>query len=166
MTKTIKRRRREGKTNYADRIKMLKGGSNRIVFRKTNKYILGQYVTSREAQDKIETGVNSKDLLEHGWPKEFEGSLKSIPAAYLTGFLLGKKMIKEKKEKKVVVDFGMIRALHKSKIYSFLKGLIDAGLEIKHDKKVFPEEDRIKGKNLKKDFSKHFESIKSNLEKI
>jgi len=55
--KTLKRRRKEHKTDYAKRIKLLKGGSPRVVFRKTNKYIISQYVKSKNAQDKIDEGI-------------------------------------------------------------------------------------------------------------
>ena len=159
-----KKRRKQSKTDYSKRIKLLKSGSPRVVFRKTNKYVISQYVTSKEAQDKIEFGVNSKDLIKYGWPKEFKGSLKSIPASYLVGFLIGKKIIKQKLENPIV-DLGMLRILYKTKVYGFLKGLKDSGIEIKCEDKMFPEEDRIKGKNLKKDFSKTFEEIKSKIEK-
>ena len=161
--KVDKRRRRENKTDYLNRLKLLKGGSPRIVFRKTNKYIIAQYVTSKEAQDKIEFGISSKDLIKHGWPKEFSG-LKTIPASYLTGFLIGKKIVKEKLETPIV-DFGMLRMLHKTKVYSFLKGISDAGIKINCKEEIFPSEDRIKGKHMKKDFSKIFDEIKSNIEK-
>ena len=160
--KTVKRRRKENKTDYLNRLKLLKSGIPRIVFRKTNKYLLVQYVTSKEAQDKVELNITSKELLKHGWPEEFKGSLKSIPAAYLTGILISNK-IKEKKLKNPIVDFGMQRVLHKTKVYSFLKGLIDAGLEISCDKKNFPNEETLNGKFLKKDFSKTFEEIKSKI---
>ncbi|MCK5149985.1 50S ribosomal protein L18 [Candidatus Pacearchaeota archaeon] len=159
-----KKRRKQSKTDYSKRIKLLKSGSPRVVFRKTNKYVISQYVTSKEAQDKIEFGVNSKDLIKYGWPKEFKGSLKSIPASYLVGFLIGKKIIKQKLENPIV-DLGMLRILYKTKVYGFLKGLKDSGIKIKCEDKMFPEEDRIKGKNLKKDFSKTFEEIKSKIEK-
>ncbi|MBU0894331.1 MAG: 50S ribosomal protein L18 [Nanoarchaeota archaeon] len=159
--KTQKRRRKESKTNYSKRIKLLKSMSPRIVFRKTNKYLIAQYILSKEAQDKVEIGVNSKDLIKYGWPKEFIGSLKSIPAAYFTGFLIGEE-IKTKKETPII-DFGMIRNLHKTKIYAFLKGLVDAGVKIKTKEKVFPSEDIIKGSNLKNKIP--FEEIKSKIEK-
>lgn len=162
--KTQKRRQKECKTDYHKRIKLLKGNSPRIVFRKTNRFIIAQYITSKQAQDKIELGITSKDLLNYGWPKEFAGSLKSISAAYFTGFLIGKKII-EKKLEQPIVDLGMLRNIHKSKFYSFLKGLKDAGVDINCSKEFFPEEDRIKGKNLKKDISKVFDKIKSNIEK-
>ena len=58
----------------------------------------------------------------------------------------------------------MIRNLHKTKIYGFLKGLIDSGLKMKHDKKIFPDEASIKGKHLKEDFTKHFDFIKLKIE--
>ena len=162
MKRVNKRRRRENKTDYLKRIKLLKGGNPRLVFRKTNRYILSQYITSKEAQDKIEIGVNSKELMSYGWPKQLEGSLKSIPAAYFTGFLIGKK-ITEKKLKNPIIDLGMNRAIHKTKIYAFIKGLIDSGVKIKHKKETFPEENRIIGKHMKKDFSKIFGEIKSKL---
>ncbi len=164
MLKIDKRRRRECKTDYMNRIKLLKSGLPRIVFRKTNRHIIAQYVTSQEAQDKIEIGANSKELIKYGWPKEFEGSLKSIPASYLTGILIGKKIIKAKL-KAPIVDFGMFMALHKTKPHAFLMGLLDAGIKIKCKKETFPEEDKIKGKYMKKDFSKIFEKIKSKIEK-
>ncbi len=164
MKKTLKRRRKENKTDYLKRLKLLKSGIPRIVFRKTNKYLIVQYVSSKHAKDKVEMGLSSKQLIKYGWPKEFQGSLKSIPASYLTGFLIGKKIINEKKETPII-DFGMMRVLHKTKIFGFLKGLIDAGVEIKYKKDVFPNDKKITGKNLKKDFSKIFNEIKSKISK-
>lgn len=162
MKKTLKRRRKENKTDYLKRLKLLKSKMPRIVFRKTNRYIIAQYVTSKQAKDKVEIGINSKQLIKYGWPKEFQGSLKSIPASYLTGFLIGKKIIKEKRETPII-DFGMIRVLHKTKLFAFLKGLIDVGIKIKYQKDVFPNDEKITGKNLKKDFSNIFNEIKSKI---
>lgn len=162
--KVDKRRRRENKTDYAKRLKLLKSEAPRLVFRKTNRYIIGQYATSDEAQDKIETGVTSKNLLNYGWPREFEGSLKSVTAAYLTGLLIGKEIVKKKLETPIV-DFGMVRAISKNKAFAFLKGVVDAGVKINCSGESFPEEDRISGKNMKEDFSKTFKEIKSKIEK-
>ncbi|MEN7982003.1 MAG: 50S ribosomal protein L18 [Nanoarchaeota archaeon] len=148
MKKTIRRRRKECKTDYLSRLKLLKSGKPRIVFRRTNRYIIAQYVISKEAQDKIVFGVSSKALLKHRWPENAKGSLKSISASYLTGYLIGKE-IKKKKLETPIVDFGMIQTLHKTKIYAFLKGVIEAGIEISCDEKCFPEENRIKGEHMK-----------------
>lgn len=162
--KVQKRRRREGKTDYTKRLKLLKGESPRIIFRKTNRYLIAQYVTSREAQDKIEIGITSKRLKKFGWPDEFGGSLKSLPAAYLTGLLIGRE-INKKRLKTPIVDFGMNRVISKNRGYAFLKGLVDAGIKIKCDEEQFPKEERLLGKHMKKDFSKIFEEIKSKIER-
>ena len=82
----------------------------------------------------------------------------------MIGFLLGKKIIKEKLENPIV-DFGLHRTLHKTKPFAFLKGLIDAGVKINCPKEAFPEEERIQGKNMIEDFSKFFNEIKSKIEK-
>jgi len=160
--KMPKRRRRENKTDYGKRIKLLKGGKPRVVFRKSNRYIIAQYVVSKEAQDNVALGVNSKDLIGFGWPKENQGSLKSIPAAYLTGFLMGKK-IAEKGLENPIIDFGMNRMLYKTKTYAFLKGVIDSGIKINAKEEVFPEQDRIQGKHMKNKIN--FNEIKSGIEK-
>ena len=99
-----------------------------------------------------------------GWPIDIDGSLKSTPAAYFTGLLIGKEIIKNKKETPIV-DFGMLRILSRSKVHAFLKGLVDSGIKIKYKKENFPNEDRISGKHLKKDFSGFFNEIKSKIEK-
>ena len=140
--KVAKRRRRESKTDYFARKNILKGGKPRVVFRKTNKYIIAQYVVSKEAKDSVTLGVTSKILLKHGWPEASKGSLKSIPASYLTGYFMGKKVLKDKLETPIV-DLGMTRTVHKSKVFAFIKGLKDAGLEISSKEEAFPE---IKGK--------------------
>jgi len=162
--KTLKRRRLEKKTDYGKRIKLLKSGLPRVVVRRTNRYIIAQYVTSKEAKDRIEFGVSSSALMKYGWPEKFKNSLKTISASYLTGLLFGK-MISEKKGQKPIVDFGMIRAIRKNRLFAFLKGLKDSGIEVQCDEEYFPNEERIKGKHLKEDFSKEFDTIKNNIEK-
>jgi large subunit ribosomal protein L18 len=145
--RTQKRRRKENKTDYLKRLKLLKGEKPRIVFRKTNRYIIAEYVKSTEAQDSIVVGFDSRKLNEYGWPKDAQGSLKSITGSYLTGYLMGKTILKDKLENPVL-DAGMNRVLHKNKIYAFIKGLIDSGIKINCKKEFFPEESRIEGKHL------------------
>jgi large subunit ribosomal protein L18 len=165
MKKTQRKRRNERKTDYLKRIKLLKSEKPRVVFRKTNKYFLVQYVISDEAKDKIIFGITSKELLRQGWPQDFKGSLKSISAAYLTGYLFGKQ-IQKKKLEQPIMDFGMIRVLHKTKIFGFLKGMIDSGIKIDCKKEAFPEKERIEGKNMKQDFSQQFNKIKTGIDKL
>lgn len=164
--KTIeKRRRRENKTDYNTRLKLLKSEKPRLVFRKTNSYIIAQYIVSDEAKDKIEVGLTSKALVKYGWPEDFKGSLKSLPAAYLTGYLMAKE-IEKKNLETPIVDFGMLRTLKKTKLFAFLKGLIDGGLEINCKDEALPEEERITGEHLKEDFSEIFSKIKSKIDSM
>jgi len=158
--KINKRRRIEGKTNYKKRIRLLKAGAGRIVFRKTNKYIIGQYIKSKEAQDSVARGIDSKILIKYGWPKEASGSLKSLPACYLTGLLLGRKIIDKEGKTKAVLDIGLLRNTPKSRMYAFLKGVIDAGVDIPCSAE-FPDESRIFGRHLKKNIN--FEKIKEKI---
>jgi len=160
--KVAKRRRKEGKTDYLKRLKLLKSGMPRIAFRRSNRYLMAQYITSKGAQDKVVIEVNSKNLLNHGWPKEAAGSLKSIPASYLTGYLIGKRALKEGLDTPII-DFGMYRVLHKTRLFAFIKGLIDAGVEIKCDEGDFPAEERVKGAHMKNKIP--FDKVKQNIEK-
>ncbi|MBS3072710.1 50S ribosomal protein L18 [Candidatus Pacearchaeota archaeon] len=158
--RTVRKRRNENKTDYKLRIGLLKHGKPRIVIRKTNKYLTAQYVQSQNAKDKVLISVTSKDLVKHGWPKELSGSLKSIPAAYLTGYILGKKIIDKYKESGSILDTGLYRNIHGSRIYALVKGIIDSGVSIPHNEKIFPSEDRLNGKNMKKDISNLVKKIK------
>ena len=139
--RTMKRRRRERKTDYKLRKGLLSSDVPRIVIRKTNKYFIVQVITSNEAQDKVVAGVTSKDLIKKGWDSEKWGSLKSIPAGYLTGLLLAKKIGKGK----FIIDLGMMRTISGSRIFAVVKGLVDGGLDIPVNKEVFPSEERING---------------------
>ncbi|MBX4196610.1 50S ribosomal protein L18 [Candidatus Pacearchaeota archaeon] len=158
--KTIRRRRREGKTDYKARLALIKSGKARLVVRKTNRSIIAQIVETDIAQDKIISGVTSHSLLAHGWPKELEGSLKSVPAAYLTGLLLGT-LVAKKKVHEAILDIGMNRNVHKSRLYAVLHGALDAGIQIPHDKEALPSNE-FKGHAK---LSKAFESVKHALEK-
>ena len=137
---TVKRRRFEGKTDYLARLELLSSRQPRIVVRKTNRYILAQLVHSDLAQDKVDAGVSSKDLLTLGWPKELEGSLKSLPAAYLTGLLLAQKA---RNVKEAILDIGLQRNVKGSRIYAVLKGLIDKGLKVPHSAEALPNDKRL-----------------------
>jgi large subunit ribosomal protein L18 len=147
--KLNKRRRMEFKTNYNKRLKLLKGKSPRLVIRKTNRYISLQIIESKNAQDKVIYFASTKELLKSGWPKDKEGSLKSLSAAYLAGLLLGKKA--EKLKGRVIVDTGLIPNTKGSRIYAAVKGVADSGIEINYNKEIMPKMERIEGKTNKLD---------------
>lgn len=141
-----KRRRRENKTDYKARLQILQSGITRIVIRRTNKYIVMQAVESHESQDKVIKGVTSKDLISQGWDAKLAGSLKSIPAAYLTGLLMAQKLGKSKSD--YIIDIGMARNHSGSRIFAGLKGLVDGGLNVHAGEEAFPPENRLNGKHI------------------
>ena|SRR3989338_2782989 len=136
------RRKREQKTSYSKRLKLLLSGKKRLVVRFTNSKVLAQIVEFTPQGDKVLVGVDSAGLKKYGW----KYSCKNFPAAYLTGLLLGRKA-KEKEFKEVVVlDTGFNSPLHKGKAYAFLKGVVDAGITVPHSKEdLFPDEKTIQG---------------------
>jgi len=155
MARIPKRRRLERRTNYSKRRKLLEGRKPRIIARKTNRYIILQYVESRAAQDSVKVSVNSKTLLENGWPKEKEGSLKSIPAAYLTGMLFGSKI---KKMQEGILDLGLERSTKGSRIYAAVKGINDAGAKVSCNPEMYPKNTEGKMKEI-------FDKVKSGISK-
>ena len=156
--RTIRRRRKEGKTDYKSRLSLLKSGKQRLVVRLSNRYVVGQIVSSEIAQDKVIYSANSKELLQKGWPESDKGRLKNLSAAYLTGFLLGKKTegIQE-----VILDIGLRRNIKKSRIYAFLKGFMDSGIQVNHDEKVLPEEEMIASRETGKLINKIKEAVQN-----
>jgi len=89
--------------------------------------------------------VTSKGLLKNGWNEKSAGSLKSIPAGYLTGLLAAKKIGKGK----FIIDLGMQRTIPGGRIFSVAEGLIDGGLSISANEKSFPTKERLAGEHLK-----------------
>jgi len=157
--RTIKRRRRENKTDYKARRILLTSGLPRIVVRRTNKYYILQAVESDEAQDKVLATITSKDLLKNGWDVKAGGSLKSVPAGYLTGLLMAKKLGKGK----YIMDLGMARTFKGGRVFSVIKGLVDGGLDIPANEKVFPTEERLNGEHLKDDVKAMIAKVKGGL---
>jgi len=153
------RRRREGRTNYHKRRKLLLSQLPRLVVRKSNKYITAQLVDYDARGDKTLATANSSQLKKLGWKE----SCKNIPAAYLTGLLIGKKAI-EAGIKKSIPDLGFYTITKGSKLFAVLKGAIDAGLDIPHDPKIFPSEERLTGKHIAEYLKKP--SIVEDFEKI
>ena len=153
------RRRRKGKTNYHTRLTLLSSRTHRLVIRKTNKYIICQILDYVESGDKVLASAHSQQLVKLGW----KHSCSNIPAAYLTGSILGKAATKAK-IKNAILDAGLYTSIKGSVIYAALKGVVDAGVEIPHNAEIFPSEDRIAGKHTKaKDLSKDIEAIKNKI---
>lgn len=146
---TVKyRRKMELKTNYRKRIKYISANKPRVIIRVHLNNILLQLAKFDKKQDKISASTHSTELKKLGWPYH-RGNL---PTAYLTGFLFGRKLLKNKINE-VVIDFGIFSPVKKSRSYAALKGLIDAGIKTNHsNEEIFPEESKLFGSHISKYF--------------
>ncbi|MBI4015045.1 MAG: 50S ribosomal protein L18 [Candidatus Aenigmarchaeota archaeon] len=135
------KRRREQKTDYAQRLALLKGGKNRIVVRKSNNRMLIQIVEFAADGDKTLASANSLELAKLGW----KGHSGNMPSAYLTGLLMGRKAL-QKGIKSAVVDIGTQYSHASGVLYAAVKGAKDAGMEIPVS--AAPDEERIKGAHI------------------
>ena len=106
--------------------------------------------------DKVIASAHSRFLIDKGW----KGSRKNISAAYLTGYLAGKKAL-GKGIKDAILYSGTDK--YTQRMAAALKGVIDAGVEIPADAETFPAEERINGDHLavKNDVSKVKSAIDS-----
>lgn len=152
----ILRRLREEKTNYKKRGTMLMGKRDFITVNISNENTQVQILTPGMTGDKVIASAHSRYLIEKGW----KGSRKSVPAAYLTGYLAGKKAI-GKGAKGAIMYTGTRRFTQR--MAAALKGIIDAGLEVPSDPESFPTNERINGEHLtvKNDVSKIKSAIDS-----
>ena len=150
----ILRRLREEKTNYKKRGTMLMGKRDFITVNISNENTQVQILTPGMTGDTVIASAHSRYLLDKGW----KGSRKSVPAAYLTGYLAGKKAL-GKGAKDAIMYTGTRR--YTQRVAAALKGVIDAGLTVPADPETFPPDARINGEHLtiKNDVSKVKSSI-------
>jgi len=135
------RRKREGKTNYKKRLRLLLSHKLRLVIRKSLKNIIIQFVEYDQQGDKIILSVSSKVLeRDYGW-KINKGN---APSAYLTGLLAGLKA-KQKGINDAVFDIGLQSSVKGSRIYAAVKGVIDSGITVPCSEEMLPNYDIVKG---------------------
>jgi large subunit ribosomal protein L18 len=63
-----------------------------------------------------------------------------------------------------VLDIGLAASTPGNRVFSALKGMVDAGLEIPHGEDILPDEGRITGAHISDDIAAAVESTKSNIE--
>ncbi len=188
LIKTIHFRRiREGRTNYKKRLNILISNKPRLVVRKSLKNISAQLTDYNEDGDLIKVSASSRELKKLGWKANYG----NIPASYLVGYLLGKKAVK-KKIKRAILDIGLHPSTKGSRIYAVVKGALDSGLNIPVGSEMLPSNDDVKGTRISnhalmlskdkdnyskyfsdylendlvpEDLPKHFDEIKSVIEK-
>jgi len=160
------RRRREGKTDYQARKRLVVQEKNkyntpkyRLVVRFTSKDIIAQIVHAEITGDKVTTAAYAHELPHFG----NKVGLTNYSAAYCVGLLLARRHLKKWKldgiyegvkdvngemytvEKKdgqpgpfrCVLDVGLKRTTTGSKVFAALKGAVDGGLDIPHSETRF-----------------------------
>ncbi len=137
------RRKRLGLTDYRARLRLVLSKKTRLVVRRSLNNFIVQLINYNPDGDNIIKSFNNKNLKEYGWKYRFG----NLPSAYLLGLLIGSEA-KKLKIKEAVLDIGLNESIKGSSFYAVLKGALDAGLNISHDKKILPNDDRIKGKHI------------------
>ncbi|EDR26568.1 hypothetical protein ENUP19_0278G0028 [Entamoeba nuttalli] len=156
------RRRREGKTDYYARRKMIfqdkdkfKTPKYRVVVRITNKTVIAQIAYSEIIGDKILCAAYSHELPRYG----VKLGLTNYAAAYCTGLLLARRLlqklgmdkqfvgvsdaaklgedytpeeVEERRPFKCILDVGLARTTTGSKVFAVLKGMCDGGVYVPH----------------------------------
>jgi len=153
------RRRREGKTDYYARKRLITQDKNkynspkfRFVVRFTNKDIVAQVITATIEGDRVLAAAYSHELSRYG----LKVGLTNYSAAYCVGLLLARRVLKKLKladkyqgttedigsEYYVdeiengprpfycLLDVGLVRTSTGCRVFSALKGAVDGGLDI------------------------------------
>jgi len=161
------RRRREGKTDYYARKRLINQDKNkyntpkhRMVVRITNRDVIAQVIYSKLDGDIVRASAYAHELPNFG----FKVGLTNYSACYCVGLLLARRMLKELKLDtaytgveeadgelydveanddgprpfRCFLDIGLQRASTGARIFGVLKGAVDGGLSIPHNEKRFP----------------------------
>jgi len=161
------RRRREGKTDFRARRKMVRQDKNkfnnrkyRLVVRFTNKRVICQIMYATIRGDMIVSQANSSELTKFGVPCGH----KNYAAAYCTGLLVARRTLKkfgldetfkgkeeldgedyhvedeenDQRPFKCILDVGLQTTAVGHRMWGALKGAVDGGLHIPHTNKKFP----------------------------
>ncbi|MEM3421604.1 MAG: 50S ribosomal protein L18 [Candidatus Hadarchaeum sp.] len=145
------RRKREGRTDYRYRLKLLRSRKLRLVVRVSLRHISAQIMKFSPTGDLVLVSAHSKQLEKFGW----KDGTSNLPAAYLVGLLCGYRAVKAG-VKEAVLDIGMRHPTKGAKVFAVLKGALDAGLQIPHQEEILPSDERISGE----DISAYAESLK------
>ena len=137
------RRRREGRTDYRQRLRLLKARKPRLVIRRSSGGVSCQVVEYRSEGDRVIASAGPNDIKSKGW----KVSTGNVPAAYLVGLACGVEA-RKKKVKEAVPDIGLHVSTKGSRIYACLKGFSDAGIAVPHSEEVLPDEERVRGSHI------------------
>ncbi|CAA7404555.1 unnamed protein product [Spirodela intermedia] len=159
------KRRRQGKTDYRARIRLINQDKNkyntpkyRFVVRFTNKDITAQIISASIAGDLVLAAAYSHELPKYG----LKVGLTNYAAAYCTGLLLARRVLKTlnmdqdyegnveatgedfsvepvetRRPFRALLDVGLVRTTTGNRVFGALKGALDGGLDIPHSDKRF-----------------------------
>ncbi|KAJ0973037.1 hypothetical protein J5N97_020996 [Dioscorea zingiberensis] len=159
------KRRRQGKTDYRARIRLINQDKNkyntpkyRLVVRFTNKDIIAQIISASITGDMILASAYAHELPRYG----LEVGLTNYAAAYCTGLLLARRVLKtlemdeeyqgnveatgedfsvepaeSRRPFRALLDVGLLRTTTGNRVFGALKGALDGGLDIPHSDKRF-----------------------------
>lgn len=137
------RRRREGVTDYRQRLRLLRSGQPRLVVRVSNRHVRAHVERVGATGDETVAYATSDDLADFGW----EAPTGNLPAAYLTGLLAGRRALDAGFES-AVLDIGLHSPTPGSKVFAAQEGAIDAGMDIPHNESVLPDWARNRGEHI------------------
>jgi large subunit ribosomal protein L18 len=137
------RRRRNGSTDYGKRRQLVLSGLPRLVVRPANKHVTVQVVEARATGDLVLASAHSSELKKYTW----KGAGGNVPAAYLTGRLVGYRA-KGKGIGKAVLDVGTRPVSKGSRLYAAMSGAVDSGMEIPHGDETIPAKERLRGEHI------------------
>ena len=156
------KRRRNGQTDYRRRMRLLRGGAPRAVVRVSNTQVTCQLVEFGTDGDRIQSSVTGKTLVDsYSWPAE--KSRKTVPACYLAGYAMAKAAISSGHDE-AVLDIGLAASSQGSRVFSALKGMVDAGLSIPYGDSVLPDDERISGTHIDDSTAAAVEATKKAIE--
>ncbi len=139
------RRKRQGRTYYKKRLKLLLSNKFRFVVRKSLKNFQASVIEYSAKGDKVMFTIDSNALAKLGW----KGDSGNLSSAYLIGMLAGKKALKMEINS-AILDLGFNKSVKGSRLYAALAGAIDAGLKIPFNQEVLPSKERISGVHIAK----------------
>ena len=118
-----------------------------------------QFIAYDPKGDKVLAAASSNELKALGW----NAATGNIPAAYLTGYLAGKRAVSNGIEE-AVLDIGLKEPAKGAGCFAALKGMLDAGIDVPHGEEIIPSEDRLMGRHIREDMEKIIKEVKSRME--
>jgi len=148
-------RRKDQKTDYEQRLQLIKSDKPRAVVRTSNNHTRVHISEYNPEGDENSAQTISKDLEDYGW----EHHTGNLPAAYLTGFLAGMRADTDE----AVLDIGLRKDAREGRIFAAVQGMRDAGVEVPVGEEALPEESRMRGEHIEEMTGK---DVPGNLEEV